>query len=343
MATQVTQNFERIKQQVRRLTASPSEASLSNEELEREIQTFMQVDFLAAVKTDISRRVFRFYTSPNVDRYPLDVSKHQSVRSAAYVEGYQASLYKDREPFYRIYPRLPSKHTPATGDGAQTGFTFTLSKNIAPLTVTIGTKDDNDIPMKFADDGGRRTTQGSIIPVDADNSGNISPAMPDTSPVPDSSPANAVGTVAYDTGEFNLDLNTAPGNGKDITVWIAITEPSRPRSILFWRNEFVLRPMPDDVYRIEVETYVRPDQFLNDESVPELPQWSEYIALGSAIKILRNRQDMEGVQNLLPFFESQEGKVLNRQASEEIGVRNETVYTDPIGDYPYGYPWDGVF
>jgi hypothetical protein len=59
---------------------------------------------------------------------------------------------------------------------------------------------------------------------------------------------------------------------------------------------------------------------------PILNQWSQYIAYGVSLELLRDRQDMEGVQNLMEGFKRQEALVLERQAVEEIGQSNITIF-----------------
>jgi hypothetical protein len=59
-------------------------------------------------------------------------------------------------------------------------------------------------------------------------------------------------------------------------------------------------------------------------------QWVNYLALGASIQILTERQDMQGVQNLQPMFQEEEGLVLERQANEEIGQRNVTIFNASV-------------
>ena len=65
---------------------------------------------------------------------------------------------------------------------------------------------------------------------------------------------------------------------------------------------------------------------MNVTDSPILSQWWQYIALGSAIKILEDRQDMEGVANLVPLFDRQEALVLERQGVEELFTPNPTLF-----------------
>ena len=131
------------------------------------------------------------------------------------------------------------------------------------------------------------------------------------------------------TGVFAVDLrNTGliPASGTQMTLWVSQYQTGRPYSMLFWNNEFTIRPVPKIIYKVEIETYLTPVQFMQTTDNPILNQFALYIAYGTAIELLRQRQDMEGVVNLMEGFKRQEGLVLERQGVEEIGMRNQTIF-----------------
>ena len=118
----------------------------------------------------------------------------------------------------------------------------------------------------------------------------------------------------------------APAAGTMINVWAATYQVGRPYNLLFWNNEFTIRPVPDNVYLCEVEAFQTPSQFMATTQNPTLNQWAQYIAYGASAEILRDRQDVEGVSNLMEGFKRQEGLVLERQAVEEIQQPNITLF-----------------
>lgn len=409
---QADSTLAQIKTNVRRLTASPDTSSLSESDLEEYINDFYHNDFPYGIKLDQTRSVYSFFTSPNVDRYPLDVNNNQGVRGAVYVEGRNANLFKDRYQFYNVWPRYPAfyqtsigssgsitgatqanpcvitsaGHGLATGDSvlitdvggmtelngstytitvltsstfsldsvdssAYTAYTsggtwyeapVTLSFTIAPkpffsTMVVFGGTDYQGNPVKVVDDGGNGTTQGNLLLLTSNDVGNQVPAIPDTSPIPSTTPSNSIGTVDYVTGEVAITFDTPFEIGTSLDVWVSPYQSGFPYNVLFWNNEFQVRPVPDKVYKIEVETYLSPTQFLSDTDNPGLKQWAQYLSLGAAIRILRDRQDLEGVQNLMPFFERQEALTLERQGVEEINQRNPTIFTQTYPAPGYGY------
>jgi hypothetical protein len=122
-----------------------------------------------------------------------------------------------------------------------------------------------------------------------------------------------------------------------INVWASQYQVGRPYNLLFWNNEFTIRPVPDNVYLVEVEAFQTPVQFMQTTDNPTLNQWAQYIAYGAAMEILRDRQDMEGVQNLKEGFDRQEAMVLERQAIEEIGQPNITLFNTTQTGYGIGW------
>lgn len=362
-----------IEKKVRRLTASASEAALSSFDIQQAVNLFYNNDFPYAIKIDQQRSVYKFLTIPNVDRYPVDVNNLQGFRAPVYFEGIQGNFFKNRDQLYNLYPRYPTQFQPISGDGVTTSFTFSLfGNNVNPFPapnfgilstqVVIGGIDVNGNPIRIIDDGGAvvdafgigsNTTTGQLLFINQNNVGNNvyldalnvqHPAIPPLSPLPVPSPPLSLtpqycGTVNYITTQMTINFPVAPAAGTSINVWAATYQVGRPYNLLFWNNELTIRPVPDNVYLCEVEAYQTPVQFMNTTDNPVLNQWAQYIAYGAAREILRDRQDMEGVANLEEGFKRQEGLVLERQAVEEIGQPNITLFNTTQTGYGYGTGW----
>ncbi len=352
--------YSYIEKKVRRLTASASEASLSSADIQEAVNRFYSQDFPYAIKIDQQRSVYKFLTIPNVDRYPVDVNNLQGFRAPVYFEGIQGNFFKNRDQLYNLYPRYPTQFQPIGGDGVTTSFTFTLFGNnqnpfpqpnfgILSTQLVIGGIDVNGNPIRIIDDGGAvvdgygigsNTTNGKLLFINQNNVGNNvyldsmnvqQPAIPPLSPLPIPSPPLSLtpqycGTVNYVTTDITINFPVAPAAGTMINVWAATYQVGRPYNLLFWNNELTIRPVPDNVYLCEIEVYQTPAQFMSTQDNPVLNQWSQYIAYGTAAEILRDRQDMEGVENLMEGFKRQEALVLERQAVEEIGQSNITLF-----------------
>lgn len=244
---------------------------------------------------------------------------------------------------------------------------------ILSTQVVIGGIDVNGNPIRIIDDGGASVdsfgigsniTTGLLLFLEQNAVGNNvyldstntqQPAIPELSPLggqvnanpttppPPSSYAQyppspltpqVCGNVNYVTTQMTVNFPVAPAAGTMINVWAATYQVGRPYNLLFWNNELTIRPVPDNVYLVEVETYLTPVQFMNTGSHPTLNQWVQYIAFGVSMEILRDRQDMDGVENLREGFMRQEALVLERQAIEEIGQPMITLFNST--QYGYG-------
>lgn len=174
----------------------------------------------------------------------------------------------------------------------------------------------------------------NLSPLGGQGNANSNPLPPPSSYSaypPNPRTAQYCGTVDYVTTQIDITLPVPPMPGTMINVWASTYQVGRPYNILFWNNELTIRPVPDNVYIVEIEAYATPVQFMQTTDSPILNQWVQYIAYGAAIEILRDRQDTEGVQNLMEGFQRQEALVLERQSIEEIGQPNITMFNTSTG------------
>ena len=356
-----------IRLKVRRLTASPSEQTLSTATIDQAINTFYQQDFPYAIKLDQLRSVYTFFTTPNVDTYSLNVNFNQGIRDPVYFEGIQGNLFKDRQQFFNMWPRWPTQSQPFTGDGGTQSFTFTVgSTPFLAGSFTLGCTDTNGLPITVSDDNlyspstdpkigylfyqhpnGITPQPFSINPspppqflpvplpglLNLNLSGDLTYKSQIYQVYPGDRLQTLVGSVNYVTGAVSINFalaNVTPKNGSNANLWVSQYNTGRPYTLLFWNNEFTVRPVPDKTYKVEVETYLTPIQLLETDDYPILNQWWQYISYGVAMEIQRERNDFEGVEGLREGFMRQEALVLERQGVEEIGSRNSTLFSSSI-------------
>jgi hypothetical protein len=308
-------------------------------------------DFAYSIKIDQMRSVYTFFTRPYIDRYPLDVNYNQGVRAPMYVEGIQGNFTKDRQQFYAVWPRFPTRFQPISGDGVQTEFTFNIPGPFLSKEVVLGGVDIAGNAISVNDDGNgnlQLQVPNPVVSVPAQYNPPITnPAIPGMKNLNTANPglinvntqtndpltvpySGGIGTVDYVSGDFAITFPVAPASGTVITAWVSQYQTGRPYSLLFWNNEFTIRPVPKLVHKVEIETYLTPVQFMQTNDVPILNQWWQLIAIGAAIKVLEDRQDMDGVQNLSVLYDRQEGLTLERQGIEEIFQPNITIFNGNI-------------
>ncbi len=221
-------------------------------------------------------------------------------------------------------------------------FSFQLPGPFLSKEVVIGGTDTNGNPITINDNGSGRLYYLRPNPVVSIPAQNTNPAIPGMYNINTANPGlnnpTDIGTVNYVSGQidFVLPNGVSLADSTHLTIWVSQYQPGRPYSVLFWNNEFQIRPVPKLIHKIEVETYLTPVQFMQVNDVPILNQWWQYIAIGAAIKVLEDRQDMDGVQNLSVLFDRQESLVLERQGVEEIGTPNYTLFNTTTQNAGYG-------
>lgn len=304
-----------IRQKVRRLTRNPSTAQISDAQIDEYVNTFISYDFPEHLRLFSLRTTLTFYTKPNIDTYETSAvatdplfnfkDKYTSIHDPVFVAGIRSLLTQSREQFYSIYPNARGISSIGTGDGVSTAFGGTLT-NIPVLrsNVLFSAVDINGNGLAVRDDGA-----GLLV-------GDIG-AGPNV--------------INYVTGVYAFVFATAPAAGSVVYSQTVSYVASRPQAILFYQNKFIVRPVPDQPYPIEVEAYLRPSELLAAGSSPDLEQWWQYIAYGSSKKIFEDRMDMDSIQMILPEFKMQERMVLRKTLAQLSNERSGTIYTHTSG------------
>jgi hypothetical protein len=325
-----------IQTKVRRLTKSPSEQLLSTDDINDYVNTFILYDFPEHLRLFALRQSFSFYTSPNIDTYSTVTAPNTSplynfnnlyitVHDPVYVAGFKALFTQSREQFYNIYPFINSEQMITTGDGTITNFTGVIPGGGVPFlqnNVLFCSIDVNNNGLSMTD-----------YPISsAIGNLRVPNAMPTSTTMQD--PNNFVN---YLTGQFSVTFPTAPGNTQNVNVQIVPYVPQRPMAMLYFDDEFVLRPVPDQPYQVNFEVYARPTALLSSGQSPQLAQWWQYIAYGAAKKILEDRVDIDSVALLLPEYKKQELLVLRTTIVQNTNERTATIYTEQTESF--GGPW----
>lgn len=298
-----------IRKKVRRLTRSPSTQQLSTADIDEYINTFIQYDFPQELRLFSFRKTLTFYTAPNIDVYetsstvgdPLFNFKNifSAVLEPMYVAGYQAKVSQSEAEFYAMYPFTNTVVTETTGDGATVLFTGTLSAVPVIRNRVVFTSVD---------------TAGNSLVMTDDGSGAFE--------------GDGVGTIDYESGAYSITFTAAPGASENIQSLTVTYTAARPDTIFYFDNKFTVRPIPDQAYPIQVEVDQRPTEVLLSTDKPDLEQFWQLIAYGSAIKIFQDRNELESAQELMPEFKHQELLVLRRTIVQQSKERAGTIYTD---------------
>lgn len=316
---------QQIKTKIRRLTNNPSTNQLSDTELDEYIDAFVEFDFPSAIKIWNLHDKLDFFTEPYNDTYTFDTKLYHALVQPVYVDGFQATYSQSRNDFFNIYPEISTQFSGPLGTGINGPYTFTITNRpFMKRQVEIYALDTSNVQQIAYDIPQVNDNYvGDLFIGDVDNQ---------------SATTGSVGTVNYVTGEVTITFpNNIPSTS---TIYAKVSSylPSRPVAMLFFNNQMILRPVPNQTYRVSVEVYKKPSQVLalsDSDNDPNLLQWWQYIAYGASMKVLQDRQDMESIQNIMPFWKEQEALVLYRTAVQQAQERTGTIYSSQLW-IPYG-------
>lgn len=365
-----TTTLQAIQNKVRRLTRSPSTSQLTDADLQNYINTFVVYDFPEHLRTFNLRTTFTFFTNPYQDEYPTDIAsfgtnplaannplydfqnKYLTVHPPFYIAGYQSMFTQDRTQYFGYWPKINSiQFTGQSGDGTTQQYTGTINTQFVsiPLPSTFQQQigllqrqvlfeslDANlngislvDVPVINPLTGNPTTTGNLYDP----NSAAYATALTTPPTVANSSPFNVgTGVINYATGVWTLVFSVAPGANQPINSQVVPTGLSRPRAVLYYANKFTVRPVPDQVYRVNFEAYQMPTYLMETTSMPALNEYWQFIAYGASLKIFQDRMDMDSVQMIMPEFRAQMNLCNRRTIVQLTNERTATIYTENNGN-----------
>lgn len=314
--------LEDIIAKVRLLTARPSPQQITDDEIINYVNSFYVYDMPESMKIEKLKDVYTFQTTPNVDTYTLDRDLYFSSDSPVYIGGYPVDFYKDNEAFYNNWPRTSVVEAVATGDGGAGPYTGTISATPFLRSVNAGTGIAETQNVLFT----ANITGGSTTAIDDGIGGFLAPAA---------------GTIDYSDGTFSVTFPNAVDAGNTISAQVYQYSAARPSTVLYFRGQFVMRPVPDMSYTVEVNTFRLPTDLVESPGTPNSPElksmW-ELLAFGASRKILVDNADFSTLQAIQPFFEEQLLLLQRRTIANKSKMRTSTIYsTEHFNNnfYPY--------
>ncbi len=366
--------LQAIQNKVRRLTRSPSEAQLTTLDLQNYINTFVVYDFPEHLRTFNLRKTFTFYTNPYQDEYMTDElsfgdananptiiynplynfqNKYLTVHPPVYIAGVQSMYTQSREEFFQYYPKVNSLiFTGFSGDGITTLFTGVINSQQAQVPPNfqqlVGLL-QRQVLFNSADSFGNGLALVDVPVIDATTGNNTvngnlyDPASAAYQAALVNPPiiVDATNTINYATGAYTITFSAAPGANIPINSQTVPMALAKPIALLYYANRFVVRPVPLQVYRVQIEVYQRPVALLSTNQDPELEEYWQYISYGAAIKILQDRLDMDSVQMIIPEFRVQQNLCNRRTIVQYTNERTGTIYTEAGGLGNGGFGWGG--
>ena len=354
-----------IRNKVRRITGKLNPVELTDAQIDEYINTSYIFDLSEHLRLESFRYNYQFTTNANQAVYDFPKELYLTCMPPVYVGGYQSYMTQSRENFFRTNAQMTQfQQRVSTGTLLPTAYNFTLQSvpivpgfkrnppgaysvsNIANLTdvpasainytVVISGLDANGTSQTLVDDGGCVATGHSNIGQLFD--------INDLSTV-----GAGRGTINYITGAVQINAGgwvvpIAPGAAinAQYTPYVA----SRPRSLLFFQDQFTCYPIPDQAYIVSFEAYKYPTAFLSTTppgptiQEPQLREMWQLLAYMAADKIFTDCGDIESMSKYRPILDEQMKLVQRRTIVQQTQERVATIYSDASGNQ---FPWGNMF
>lgn len=271
-----------IRSKVRAITGTPSTDQLSDSDINNEINNYYIFTMPFELKEQITNQFLQFNTTPGVDIYSFP-GGYFTDQPGAYADGFPMIFYQDPDIFFQDWPQQYAVDNIATGDGVTTNFIGGLQNPPIIIGTLFITADDPTGFQQVVTDNGDGTLSG-----------------------------DGTGTINYLTGAYNVTFTTAPASIAVIYAKYQGYASNRPQGVLFFNNEFTLRPVPDQAYHILMQGYIKPVSLTNDGDTPLQEEWGLLIAYGASLEIFSNRGDLDNYDRNYPLFKRYENVALGR-------------------------------
>jgi hypothetical protein len=353
---------------VRRITGRPSETQISDIDIIKYINTFYIYDMPEHLKFISLRYNYEFLCQANIPTYDLPTDMYLTAMPPVFIAGYQTYMTQSRQNFFRINPELNFEQVSLyTGNGmvgpytggflnASSSNTALTSSSSASMFILPGFKANppgaystwspgNDIPAS--------ALQWNVL-ITAAGEPNVVSGIPQTVSLVDDgqgrlfdpsdtsiNPALARGSVNYITGAVSISNFIAPiPAGNPINAQYIPYVASRPTCAMFFQDQILLYPIPDQAYTVSFEVYKYPTSFLASQTTntPQVQEWWQLLAYGAADKIFADNGDLENMTKFRPLLDEQMNLCLRRTIVQQTSERVASIYTEQQGpgQFPFG-------
>lgn len=324
-----------IIQKIRFLTATGTSLQLTDNQIKDFINSYYLYDLPAHLRCLKLKDIYTFNTRKGVNVYPFDSEKYTTVENPCYVAKRPLQLFQDPASFYGVNYNWQYGQILTYGNGTPGDYTATTqSQNLIPSV--------NNDPTNLNYPASRVqniliTAQSGNTTLNVTDDGNGT-LIGDVDPL-------EVNTINYVSGAIQLTFSAAINAGTQIFIEYNSFVQAIPTSILFFQNQFTLRPIPDKGYTVELVAYRQPTQALMntaaDQGSPELKEWWELVAFGASKKIYQNRLDMDGVKMMQDGINEMMEVAETRSYAQMGKQRVATIFADQTsmqwGTGGYGY------
>jgi hypothetical protein len=316
-----------IRNKVRKLTGRNSPTQLTDAEIDDYINQYYIFEIPESLKFLKLKDVYTFTTDPHIDTYAAPSNLLVYYAPPVTCAGIRIDYFNNNETFYTRWPKRNFVEIVGTGNGTPGPYVGNISN--VPFLRSVNPSNAQNAIGKV---------QNVLF------TGQVNAATPFTTTATDDGLygllAPAIGGVDYESGLFQVTFPQPINAGSPIWAETVPYIAARPTSLMYWQNQFVVRPVPDNSYIMEINMMRNPTSLINDLDQPELLEWWKLLAYGAANQILIDNGDYEILTNLRPQFEEQILLAQRRVIIQGTSQRAATLFSEN-NQYPFGnnYPY----
>jgi len=242
--------LDAILTKMRKLIGSPSALQISDNTLKDYVNSFYLYDFPAKYRGLKLKDRYTFDTIRNVDTYTFNSERYTTVEAPAYCAKREIAYFQDPWAFWSLNFNWQYQEVLTTGNGSSGVYVGNTNSN--PI---VRSTNNNDAALSYPASRVQNilittNTASSTLNVTDDGSGNL---------IGDC----LTGTIDYETGAIGgLIFTSNVPQGANINIQYNPSILNIPLAIMFFQNQFTLRPIPDRGYTIEIIAYRQPTQVL---------------------------------------------------------------------------------
>ena len=325
-----------IRTKVRNLTARQSQDQITDAQIDGYVNTYYLYDMPESLRLLKLKDVYTFSTVANQERYALPNDLFMTIEPPFYVGGQLAEYFQDLQTFYMQWPKINYIQQINVGNGANGPYIGMLTGT--PMLQSINPSSDNvatpgkDIRVMIS----AQTSAPNVVPV------TVTSAYDDGVGgwIDSQTGAALVGSINYLTGQYAITFSQTVPAPNQLTATMIPYQASIPRTGCFYQDQFLLRPVPDKAYIVEINGFRYPTALMAAGDTPELKFWWQLLAYGAARKILVDNGDYENAQAQEPYFLEQLAYVQRRTLKLNSTQRAQTIYSGQ-GSFPFSnlYPY----
>ena len=341
---------DQLRLTLRKMTARYTATQMQDAQLDTYLNNFMTLMLPEHFKSIKLTKPYVFTTIPNVDTYDFIYQANPTsntgvtvtaqpgniqITPPVYCQGYILRYYQDKTTFYNRWPNLSVNQQIGVGGNLLTvPYTGTIPSTPfyrAQLDI-FGNVTESMVVISAFDNSGGASSGFTYVLKDQPNVGSDVGNLLEED-------GTDVGDINYLTGAFNFNPSGSQVIPSTATIFAAVVpyQASRPTDVLFYNQQIVFRPCPQQVFQVEFQISQQPLALITDGQAPELDEWYLFICAGAAKLIYTDFPDEEGMAYITPIFQEQLQLAQRRTLKQLSTQRAQTIFSQQ------GRPLAGVF